>query len=173
MISLPLQASEAWFHLLSRANFNKNCLPRNSVARESQVAVRDTADRLKAHLLIEHYRDERDLIIESLEESTPRIGAANDSSQRWTSTISRSSRFSSSSPIGICERRVQSGFDHILMDELQDTNPLQWKLMALIRRPDTFFAVGDINQSIFGFRYAEPELSRRTGRPRIARQGDR
>ena len=27
--------------------------------------------------------------------------------------------------------RVQAGFDHILMDELQDTNPLQWKLMRL------------------------------------------
>ena len=44
------------------------------------------------------------------------------------------------------------------MDELQDTNPLQWKLMGLIRRADSFFAVGDVNQSIFGFRYADPEL---------------
>ena len=49
------------------ANFNKNHLPKNSVARESQTAVRETAEILKAHLLIEYYRDERDLIIESLE----------------------------------------------------------------------------------------------------------
>jgi len=57
-------------------------------------------------------------------------------------------------------RRVQEQFDHILMDELQDTNPLQWEILELIRKPGRFFAVGDINQSIYGFRYAEPELFR-------------
>jgi ATP-dependent helicase/nuclease subunit A len=56
--------------------------------------------------------------------------------------------------------RIQQSFDAVLMDELQDTNPLQWSLMDLIRRPDAFFAVGDINQSIFGFRHAEPEVFR-------------
>ena len=70
----------------------------------------------------------------------------------------KSSQFNSSNPIMKFGSRVQAGFDHILMDELQDTNPLQWKLMRLIRQPDAFFAVGDVNQSIFGFRYAEPEL---------------
>ena len=29
--------------------------------------------------------------------------------------------------------------------------------MRLIRPPDRFYAVGDINQSIFGFRHAEPQ----------------
>ncbi len=43
------------------------------------------------------------------------------------------------------------------MDELQDTNPIQWRIVNAIRRPGLFFAVGDINQSIFGFRGAEPE----------------
>lgn len=47
-------------------------------------------------------------------------------------------------------------FDQILMDELQDTNRLQWRLINLIRR--SFFAVGDINQSIYGFRQAEPAV---------------
>ncbi len=52
--------------------------------------------------------------------------------------------------------RTANRFDEILMDELQDTNPLQWRLIELIRRH--FFAVGDINQSIYGFRYAEPAV---------------
>ena len=52
--------------------------------------------------------------------------------------------------------RLQRQFDHILMDEFQDTNPQQAKLIELIRPPDRFYAVGDINQSIFGFRHAEP-----------------
>ncbi len=47
-------------------------------------------------------------------------------------------------------------FDEVLMDELQDTNRLQWSLVNLIRR--RFFAVGDINQSIYSFRHAKPEV---------------
>jgi ATP-dependent helicase/nuclease subunit A len=50
--------------------------------------------------------------------------------------------------------RIVNRFDHVLMDELQDTNRLQWKLIGLIRRRN-FFAVGDINQSIYGFRHAD------------------
>jgi ATP-dependent exoDNAse (exonuclease V) beta subunit len=45
----------------------------------------------------------------------------------------------------------------ILMDELQDTNPVQWAILDLVRRKGRFFAVGDINQSIYGFRNAAPE----------------
>ena len=56
---------------------------------------------------------------------------------------------------------VRESFDQILMDELQDTNPLQWTLMDLLRSPRKFFAVGDINQSIFGFRHADPDVFRR------------
>ena len=52
--------------------------------------------------------------------------------------------------------RLQRQFDHILMDEFQDTNGQQAKLIDLIRPPDRFYAVGDINQSIFGFRHADP-----------------
>ena len=55
---------------------------------------------------------------------------------------------------------VRESFDYILMDELQDTNPLQWRLLDLIRRPQRFFGVGDINQSIYGFRHADPEVFR-------------
>jgi len=57
-------------------------------------------------------------------------------------------------------QRVQSRFDFILMDELQDTNPLQWQIVERLRRPGRLFAVGDINQAIYGFRHATPELFR-------------
>jgi len=53
--------------------------------------------------------------------------------------------------------RLRAQFDHILMDEFQDTNGQQARLMSLIRPPDRFYAVGDINQSIFGFRHADPQ----------------
>ena len=54
-------------------------------------------------------------------------------------------------------RRVSGQFDQILMDEYQDTNGQQARLLRLVRRPGRFYSVGDINQSIFGFRHAQPE----------------
>jgi ATP-dependent exoDNAse (exonuclease V) beta subunit len=51
---------------------------------------------------------------------------------------------------------ISGRFEHVLMDELQDTNRLQWRLVNLLRT--SFFGVGDINQSIYGFRYADPEV---------------
>ena len=56
--------------------------------------------------------------------------------------------------------RVQQEYEAILMDELQDTNPLQWRLMNLVRREGRFFGVGDLNQAIFGFRHATPDSFR-------------
>jgi ATP-dependent exoDNAse (exonuclease V) beta subunit len=69
-------------------------------------------------------------------------------------------------------RRVQAQFDHILMDEFQDTNGQQARLLELVRAPGRFYAVGDINQSIFGFRHAEPEVFRRYRRE-VAARGER
>ncbi len=57
-------------------------------------------------------------------------------------------------------RRLQNQFDQVLMDEFQDTNGQQAKLLDLLRPPDRFYAVGDINQSIYGFRHAEPRVFR-------------
>lgn len=56
--------------------------------------------------------------------------------------------------------RIRGSFDQVLMDELQDTNQLQWRLVDLVRRPGSLFAVGDINQSIYYFRHADPEVFR-------------
>jgi ATP-dependent exoDNAse (exonuclease V) beta subunit len=56
--------------------------------------------------------------------------------------------------------RLRAAFAHVLMDEYQDTNPLQARLVGLLRSRDNFFAVGDINQSIYGFRHADPTVFR-------------
>ncbi|HEY1337140.1 MAG TPA: UvrD-helicase domain-containing protein, partial [Bryobacteraceae bacterium] len=56
--------------------------------------------------------------------------------------------------------RVQNQFEHIVMDEFQDTNGQQARLLELVRRQGRFYAVGDINQSIFGFRHADPDVFR-------------
>ncbi|MFP4417896.1 MAG: ATP-dependent helicase [Chitinispirillaceae bacterium] len=52
---------------------------------------------------------------------------------------------------------VQSQFKAVLVDEFQDTNPLQIKLLRYILGDTTkLFAVGDDDQAIYGFRGADP-----------------
>jgi len=49
-------------------------------------------------------------------------------------------------------------FDCIFIDEYQDTNRVQEKIIDMVRREDNLFMVGDIKQSIYRFRLAEPKL---------------
>lgn len=48
--------------------------------------------------------------------------------------------------------------DRVLIDEAQDLNRVQWKLVKRLGRHAPIFAVGDIQQSIYGFRHAEVRL---------------
>ncbi|MGH2745204.1 MAG: UvrD-helicase domain-containing protein, partial [Thermoleophilaceae bacterium] len=50
-------------------------------------------------------------------------------------------------------------FVHVLVDELQDTNPLQNELLEQLGR-DNLFRVGDERQSIYGFRHADVDVFR-------------
>ena len=51
--------------------------------------------------------------------------------------------------------RVKRRYDHILVDEMQDTNPLQWLTLDALRDPPLLFCVGDDAQSIYAFRGAD------------------
>lgn len=57
--------------------------------------------------------------------------------------------------------RYQKLFSLMLVDEYQDVSPLQDKLIDLLKSERNLFIVGDIQQSIYGFRHAEPEVFRR------------
>ncbi|MHA6689382.1 double-strand break repair helicase AddA [Devosia sp. A449] len=70
--------------------------------------------------------------------------------------------------------KLDAGIDHILVDESQDTNGEQWRVVKAIAaeyfagagavtRPRSLFAVGDQKQSIYSFQGAEPELFDDTG----------
>lgn len=52
----------------------------------------------------------------------------------------------------------QSTFKEILIDEYQDTNSMQEAIITYIARPNNRFMVGDVKQSIYRFRHAEPEI---------------
>ncbi len=53
---------------------------------------------------------------------------------------------------------VRERFDYIFVDEYQDTSDLQDALIRAICRKDNVFMVGDVKQSIYRFRLAEPRL---------------
>lgn len=59
-------------------------------------------------------------------------------------------------------RALQQRYEHILVDEYQDTSPVQVELLRLVTRSEpgrsNRFMVGDVKQSIYGFREAEPRL---------------
>ncbi len=83
--------------------------------------------------------------------------------------------------------KLDGGLDHLLIDEAQDTNPDQWRVVQALTaeffagtgardRRRTVFAVGDAKQSIFSFQGADPQAflgdarAFRRARPRRARR---
>lgn len=50
---------------------------------------------------------------------------------------------------------IASKYDHILVDEMQDSNPLQYELLRSFSEKCCLFCVGDDAQSIYGFRGAD------------------
>lgn len=55
----------------------------------------------------------------------------------------------------------RSLFKEVLVDEYQDINPLQNRILSLLTGKEKSFAVGDIKQSIYGFRFADCDLFRK------------
>ena len=56
---------------------------------------------------------------------------------------------------------LRKRFRFIFVDEYQDTNNIQENLISRVARPDNVFRVGDVKQSIYKFRQAEPEIFER------------
>ncbi len=55
-------------------------------------------------------------------------------------------------------RELSTRYTEIMVDEYQDTNGAQDALFRLLSRGDNLFMVGDIKQSIYGFRNAMPSI---------------
>jgi ATP-dependent helicase/nuclease subunit A len=79
--------------------------------------------------------------------------------------------------------KLDAGIDHILVDESQDTNARQWRVVraladeffsgaGAVSRPRSLFAVGDQKQSIYSFQGAQPVLFGETGRDMARRARD-
>ncbi|ABR50250.1 Recombination helicase AddA [Alkaliphilus metalliredigens QYMF] len=55
-------------------------------------------------------------------------------------------------------QEYQQRFEYIFVDEYQDSNIVQETLIQSIKRKDNLFMVGDVKQSIYRFRLADPSL---------------
>ena len=53
---------------------------------------------------------------------------------------------------------VKSKYDYIFVDEYQDINEVQEKIISLLSRDNNRFMVGDLKQSIYRFRLCDPEI---------------
>jgi ATP-dependent helicase/nuclease subunit A len=144
------------FDVLKQVNLNR--MKRGTTAYAAIKELRVLASALYAQWTGEWYADLRGLLRTAL----ARIDAKFREKKRALAALDFADLEEESirlleSDAGV-HGAVRSRFNEILMDELQDTNRLQWKLIDLVRQ--RLFAVGDINQSIFGFRHAEPAVFR-------------
>lgn len=55
-------------------------------------------------------------------------------------------------------KEYRNRFRYLFIDEYQDSNLVQETLINQIKREDNLFMVGDVKQSIYKFRLAEPEI---------------
>lgn len=56
-------------------------------------------------------------------------------------------------------KSLQKRYTHILIDEFQDINKIQYEITKMLAAPsNNLFIVGDDDQSIYGFRGAKPEI---------------
>jgi ATP-dependent exoDNAse (exonuclease V) beta subunit len=130
---------------------------RGTAARDLVAKLRDQIKELKYSLITEFYAPQREMLIDILR----RFDRLYRERKRQAGALD----FADLEEFAVrllvehpdTRARLQSQFDHILMDEFQDTNGQQAELLKHVRSPDRFYAVGDINQSIFGFRHAEPQ----------------
>ena len=53
---------------------------------------------------------------------------------------------------------IKAKYNYIFVDEYQDINSVQEKIISLISSDNNIFMVGDIKQSIYGFRLCDPEI---------------
>lgn len=56
------------------------------------------------------------------------------------------------------QKSLQDKFKYIFFDEYQDTNLVQETIIERIKREDNLFFVGDVKQSIYRFRLADPTI---------------
>ena len=156
------------FEMLTAVKFRLDHFKTGSRQRSLLKQIRETlVPACRAALLLEQNKPSRKWLLDVLQKADARYREE----KRRAGTLDfadleeRAVRLlQSASGPSVCH------FSDVLMDEFQDTNPLQARLVESLSQDGRFFAVGDINQSIYGFRHADPDVFR-SYRQRTEREG--
>lgn len=117
-----------------------------SYARNTRTSLGRSVERINRDLL--PHIDSMAIIFKTYEgKKTERNYLDYDDILDTVSTVLRTNE--------ITRNIVANLYDHILVDEMQDTNPLQWELLDALKDHVTLYCVGDDAQSIYGFRGAD------------------
>jgi ATP-dependent helicase/nuclease subunit A len=147
---------EAFIHLINDCPLHFGKIPESE--KEPLRAFKADLSRLKASAVDRHTARFRALIFDILSrfdelynERKLMLGALdfNDLERRAVALLRRNEDV---------KARVRAQFRQVMLDEFQDINRQQSDLIELVRAEDVFFAVGDVNQSIYGFRHAQPDI---------------
>ena len=131
------------------------------VALRGELKIAETAERTAALLAL----------VEATAERYARAKAAGGLLD-FDDLIDRTLQLLRRSDAGWVLHKLDSGIDHVLVDEAQDTSEAQWQILERLtadfaagagaRRGDrSFFVVGDDKQSIFSFQGAAPLMFER------------
>jgi ATP-dependent helicase/nuclease subunit A len=171
----PSQRYEA-IERLSGALFFKNGNP--ILSQNPEPAFRDASARVAAALAV--IREQR-MLIAFADFLAPQLELGRRFALMWDEAkvreglvdfddlIRRAARLLSDSDMASWIRyKLDRQFDHILIDEAQDTNAAQWQIIDALtddffsgegahgERLRTIFTVGDVKQAIFGFQGTSP-----------------
>lgn len=58
----------------------------------------------------------------------------------------------------VIKREICEKYKYIFVDEYQDVNPLQERIVDAVKSSGNLFLVGDVKQSIYAFRMCDPEI---------------
>lgn len=120
---------------------------------ESQILLRIRTQTENAYRLVEQFH-------EVLKEAKQQIGrfSFDDVSRTLAKNIDKL-------PGELTSFRMGGTYEHLLLDEFQDTSPLQWRVLFPTAKRTTsgdpnrsFFCVGDVKQAIYGFRGGSAEI---------------
>lgn len=178
---------EMWFESFQSIQFGKLKAMRgddyDKAMQEQAKELRDNAKKLISSLADELFGRSAEEFADELQELAPLMGALSELVIEFGQRYEAAKRAKGLLDFGDLEHyclrilrapestpglttpssaamEYQRQFDEILLDEYQDTNMVQEAIVSLIANPNSGnrFMVGDVKQSIYRFRLAEPNL---------------
>jgi ATP-dependent helicase/nuclease subunit A len=166
----PSRFDAAWAALFTQAGTPRKHLGKPATLAVVQAGLEALAARIHAHeAFVEHgrmLRLARMLLREYAALKRERALVDMSDLERVALALLRDATLA-----GWVQERLDARVRHVLIDEFQDTSPLQWQALhswlssyagagggASGQRPPSLFIVGDPKQSIYRFRRAEPRV---------------